>query len=570
MEHLTLQDAIVFLIAAGLIVPLFKSWRVSPVLGFIIVGVIVGPYGIVTLAPESEWLRYLMITDQAGATALAELGVIFLLFLIGLDLSFARLWAMRKYVLGLGSTQILVTATVITIIALAWGNTLDAAIVLGGCLALSSTAIVLQLLVDQGRFSSPAGHASFAVLLAQDLAVVPLLFLVGAFASTSAGTTSADFGYAFGRAALALALIALIGHLLLKPLFRFVGKLETPELFMATTLLVVIATAALTHAAGLSAALGAFLAGLLLSESEYRHDIELYIDPFKGLLLGLFFMSVAMAIDLSRIADDPVWIGLSVIGLLALKTTITTICARTFGLGWPLAAETGLLLSQGGEFAFVVISLALSFALLPDATAQFMLIVVSVTMFATPFLATLSRKIGDLGATTSDHEPDVPRELSDHVILVGHGRTGQLLSQMLNQQKIPFVTLDRNPDRQGQDVHIGDATRTQTLQKFQLLNARALVVCIDVQATAAQIVSSARRIAPDIPILVRCRDEAQATLQLAGGATVAVPEVLESGLQLASALLDHLDVPDQAAGDIVAQLRHHATRDDAGLAVKNG
>ena len=569
MENLTLQDAIVFLVAAGLIVPLFKSWRVSPVLGFIVVGLVVGPYGIASVAPESEWLRYVLITDQDGVTALAELGVIFLLFLIGLDLSFARLWAMRKYVLGMGSAQIFVTATVITLIAIAWGNTLDAAVILGGCLALSSTAIVLQLLVDQGRFSSPAGHASFAVLLAQDLAVVPLLFLVGAFASTSTGTTSADVGYAFGRAAFALALIGLIGHLLLKPLFRFVGKLETPELFMATTLLVVIATAALTHAAGLSAALGAFLAGLLLSESEYRHDIELYIDPFKGLLLGLFFMSVAMAIDLSRIADDPLWIGLSVVGLLALKTLITSLCARFFGLSWPLAAETGLLLSQGGEFAFVVISLAVTLALLPDATAQFMLIVVSITMFATPFLATLARKIGRLGADTPDLDAQLSTELSDHVVLVGHGRTGQLLSQMLNEQKIPFVTLDRDPDAHAHGVHIGDATRTQTLQKFQLQSARALIVCIDVQDTVAHIVSSARRIAPDIPILVRSRDEEQAAAQIAGGATVAVPEVLESGLQLATALLNHLDVPDQAAGDIVAQLRHQAIRDNAGPAIKN-
>lgn len=568
MEHLSLGDTIVFLVAAGLVVPVFKSLRLSPVLGFITVGIFVGPYGLVSLTGNSTVLDYILITDREGIRALAELGVIFLLFLIGLDLSFNRLWGMRKLVLGMGNVQILVTALVIGAIAYAWGNSLEAAIILGGCLALSSTAIVLQLLVDQGRFSSPAGHASFAILLAQDLAVVPLLFLVGSFVETAATSTGADASIAIVRALITMTIIYVVGRTLLRPLFRFVGRLNTPELFMATTLLVVIATASITHQVGLSAALGAFLAGLLLSESEYRHDIELYIEPFKGLLLGLFFISVAMDIDLGKIAANPVWILLSVIGLIGIKATVTTLSARIFGFSWQHATETGILLGQGGEFAFVVIGLALSFALLPSDTAQFMLIVVSATMFVTPLLAAASHRVANwvgkfagegsavnLGATPSEH-------IEDHVILVGYGRTGQLLSHMLNQHMVPFITIDRNADLTKGDpetsVHIGDAARTQTLQKFQIDKAQALVICINEADTVKHIIAAARRLEPDIPILVRTRDEHQALDLLQSGASVVVPEVLESGLQLAGALLAQLEVPKHAAGDIVAQLREQA------------
>ena len=447
MEHLSLHEPIVFLVAAGLVVPLFKALKVSPILGFIVVGLFVGPYGIAALLPDAVWVDLILITDQDGVSALAELGIIFLLFTIGLDLSLDRLWAMRRLVLGMGNVQILVTALVVGAIAYAWGNSLEAAIILGGCLALSSTAIVLQILIDQGRFSSPAGHASFSILLAQDLAVVPLLFLVASFADTGATSTAAEFALGVATALLTLTVIFVAGRLVLRPLFRFVGQLNSPELFMATTLLVVIATAATTHAVGLSAALGAFLAGLLLAESEYRHDIEMYIEPFKGLLLGLFFMSVSMQVNLAEVANEPLWIFLSAVGLCVIKSLLTSATARSFGYTWKDATEAGILLAQGGEFAFVVIGLALSFALLPETTAQFMLLVVSATMFATPLLAVLSRRVGERNRDAAD-SPDQPfaDDITDHVIVVGFGRTGRLLSSMLNQHMIPFVAIDRNPD----------------------------------------------------------------------------------------------------------------------------
>ena len=564
MENLSLQEPIVFLVAAGLVVPLFKALKISPVLGFIIAGLFVGPYGIASLLPaQAEWVNYVLITNQEGVSGLAELGVIFLLFMIGLDLSLERLWAMRRLVLGMGNVQILATATVIAAIAYAWGNPLEAAIILGGCLALSSTAIVLQLLIDQGRFSSPAGHASFSILLAQDLAVVPLLFLVASFGQTAEGSTTTEFALAIGTAILALALIFVAGRIILRPLFRFVGRLESPELFMATTLLVVIATAAATHAVGLSAALGAFLAGLLLAESEYRHDIEMYIEPFKGLLLGLFFMSVSMQVDLAEVTNEPVWIVLAALGLCLIKILATTLTVRSFGYTWRNAGEAGVLLAQGGEFAFVVIGLALSFALLPETTAQFMLLVVSATMLITPLLAALSRKIGDSEASLEHVEQQTfADEITDHIILVGHGRTGKLLCQMLNHQAIPFVVLDRDPDlpepTTDTTIQVGDATRSQILKKFRIHKARALVVCINQPDTVMHIVKAAKLAQPNLPILARARDETHAAQLLEAGAAVAVPEVLESGLQLAHTLLHKVDVSDHAADEIIAQLRHQA------------
>ena len=383
MEELKLQDAVIFLAAAGIVIPLVKRLHISPVLGFLLIGLAIGPFGLARLADAYPWLSYVLITDVNGVRALAELGVVFLLFMIGLELSLERLWAMRRLVFGMGSTQILVSAIVIGLIAWGWGNSVEASVLLGASLALSSTAIVMQLLIEQGRFGTNVGQGTFGILLAQDIAVVPILFLVSAFGAQQGGSLAAGLGIALAEAVFAVALILGVGRFLIRPLFRFVADAESPELFMAVTLLVIIATASLTHAAGLSAALGAFLAGILLAESEYRHEIEVNIEPFKGLLLGLFFMSVAMGIDLFEIMSNPVWIALSVAGLIGIKALIVAVVARGFGFGNGQAVEMGLLLGQGGEFAFLVLGLAVGFQLLPGDTAQFMLIVVGATMFLT-------------------------------------------------------------------------------------------------------------------------------------------------------------------------------------------
>lgn len=565
MDDLRLHDAVIFLTAAGLVVPVVKRLRISPVIGFLLIGLAVGPYGLARFTDTAPWLSMFVISDVAGIQAIAELGVIFLLFMIGLELSFERLWGMRRLVFGLGGAQVVITSLVIGGIAYWFGNTVEASVVLGGCLALSSTAIVIQLLTEQSRFGSPVGRGSFAILLAQDIAVVPILFMVGIFGAgvASGGNTSVlpALGLALGEAVVAVAAILGIGRLVVRPLFRFVGASNSPELFMAITLLLVVATAVATHAAGLSAALGAFLAGLLLAESEYRHEIEINIEPFKGLLLGLFFMSVSMTIDLGAVMAEPLWIPLSVVGLFALKGGITTLLARSFGYAWPASMEMGLLLGQGGEFAFVVVAMALTFALLPADTAQFMLIVVGATMFLTPLIARAGQKLNDFlshrGPENSDTVDEPDADTSGHVVIVGYGRTGQLLADLLDRQQVPHVGLDLYRQRvaelqaRGAPVFLGDASRRAMLDKMRLTHAAALAVCTDDPGATKHIISAARRDFPDVPILARARDPEHAAELLELGASDVIPEVLESGLQMGQTLLQQLGVPLAAAREVI-------------------
>jgi CPA2 family monovalent cation:H+ antiporter-2 len=561
MEELRLQEAVVFLAAAGLVIPIAKRFNLSPVLGFLLVGLAVGPHGLARFAEQHQWLRHVLITDVTGVRALAELGVVFLLFMIGMELSLERLWGMRRIVFGMGTAQIVVTGLAIGSIAWGFGNSLEASVILGSCLALSSTAIVMQLLTEQGRFGTAVGRGSFAVLLAQDIAVVPMLFVVGSLGARAGGSLITTLGLAIGGAVLTVLLILGVGRLLVRPMFRYVSSLHSPDLFMATTLLIIIATAAATHAAGLSAALGAFLAGLVFAESEFRHEIEVNIEPFKGLLLGLFFMSVGMAIDLAEILSKPLWIGLSVVGLFAIKSFLTAGLARLFGFSRGQAVEMGLLLGQGGEFAFVVLGFAATFALVPEPTAQFMLIVVSATMFLTPLIARVARSLGAAIEArehpSPDAEVDIAADLKDHVIIVGYGRTGRLLAELLDRQHVPHVALDLDSAHvaglraRGAPVFLGDASRVAMLEKVRLRDAAALVISPDDAEAAERVLVAARRLSRDLPILVRARDSTHAARLIAQGATQVVPEVLEAGLQLGQLMLQHVGLPTDTAREVV-------------------
>ncbi|NJN51807.1 MAG: potassium transporter TrkA [Gammaproteobacteria bacterium] len=565
MEALKLHDALVFLVAAGIVIPIAKRFRISPVLSFLLVGLAVGPYGVARFAEQFDWLRVVLITDVAGVHALGELGVVFLLFMIGLELSLERLWALRRLVFGMGSTQIVLTAVVIGVIAHRYGNTLETSIILGACLALSSTAVVMQLLAEQGRFGTPVGRGSFAVLLAQDIWVVPILFLVGALAAGEGESLGLSIGLALGKATAAVVLILGIGRIVVRPLFRLVSETKSPEPFMAMTLLVIITTAALTHAAGLSAALGAFLAGLILAETEFRHEIEVNSEPFKGLLLGLFFITVGMGIDLAEVLADPYMIAASVAGLFAIKTVITALIARGFGFGWAPAAEIGLLLGQGGEFAFVAIGLALGLALVPIDTAQFMLIVVSATLFLTPLAARLAHSLGRAverrQRVTSEPDSDITGDFDGHVVIIGYGRTGRLVAELLDRQQIAHVALDLDATRvrtlraAGAPVFVGDATRGGVLERLQLHHAIALVVTTDDPDAAHRVVETARGLAPQLPILVRAHDSDHAAELLAVGATAVIPEVLEAALQLGQALLEKVGLPPDSVRALVESQR---------------
>lgn len=552
-----LREAIVFLVAAGVIVPLLHRLRVSPVLGYLIVGGLIGPFGLGLWATTWPPLAAVVITDLDGVQALAELGVLFLLFTIGLELSLDRLWAMRRLVFGLGSLQVLITGAVIGAIAWQFGNSVPASIVLGACLALSSTAIVMQILMHKRRLATPLGRASFSILLMQDLAVVPILFVVGVLGAKVEGSIGVALVLALAKAVMTVGAIYLVGRLVLRPVLRLVAQARSAEMFMAAVLLAVVGLATITGLAGLSMPLGAFLAGLLLAETEFRHEIEVDIEPFKGLMLGLFFMSVGMGIDWRVVADEPVWIAGGVVGLFALKAAITAGLCLAFGMGRAAALETGLLLGQGGEFAFIVVGLAMSLALLPADVGQYMLIVTGLTMVATPLVAAAAAR---LAARLARHEVAAAAEgdlaavatIDGHVVIAGFGRVGRLVAATLQAEALPFLALDNDAAAvareraSGLPVFFGDASRVEMLVRAHVERAGAVVVTLDDPASAERIVAAVRGAWPSIPIYARARDAAHAARLTAAGASVAVPLATEAGLQLAGRVLVGLGVGEDA------------------------
>ena len=491
-----LREVLVFLLAAGIAVPLLQRF-VSLVIGYFIVGSIIGPFGLGLLANVYEPVAFLVITDVEGVTVLAELGVIFLLFVIGLELSFQRLWTMRRLVFGLGSAQIFVTGAVIAGIAVAWGNAPGTAIILGACLALSSTAIVTQLLIEAGRLGTPGGRATFSLLLMQDLAVVPILFAVSVLGTMAVGNVAAGFAIALGEALVVIVLIYAIGRVALRPLLALVSSTESREAFVAIILLIAVGTAALTGFVGLSMALGAFLAGLLIAETEFRHQVKIDIEPFKGLMLGLFFLSVGMGIDWRVVLENPLWIAASSIGLMLIKTAINFALCLAWRLPRHRAAEVAITLGQAGEFGFLIVGLSVTTGLLPAETGQFMVIVVGLTMIATPGLDWLALRV----ATALEHDAaqvgmDDAAEQSEvegHVILAGFGRVGMTIANVLDRQDIRYVAIDRDPElarkaiAEGRPLRLGDASRFEVLRDAGLARASALVVTIgDKEATEAK------------------------------------------------------------------------------------
>ncbi len=574
-DMLNLREVMVFLVAAGVVVPLAHRLRIGSVLGFLAVGLVIGPFGLARFVDDVPWLAYVVIADLEGVRALAELGVVFLLFMIGLELSVDRLWAMRRSVFGLGGAQLVLTGIVIAGIASLFDNTLSAVLVLGAGFALSSTAIVMQLLAENRRLGTATGQTTFAVLLFQDLAVLPILFMVGALATRNEGSIALAFVMALGQAALAVAVILVLGRVVIRPMFRFVGSSASREMFLAAVLLVIIGTAIATERAGLSMALGAFLAGLLFAETEYRHEIAVDIEPFKGLLLGLFFVSVGMGIDITQIAAKPYWLAASVAGLFLVKGSIFYGLARLCGRPRPVALESALLLGQGGEFAFLVVNLAFSLGLMPNDTAQFMLIVTGLTMVATPLVAQAARRLARAMETREANgrqgEIDLPTGLSGHVIVAGYGRVGQMLGSILDAQELPHTALDIDTAlvahfrREGASIFFGDARRPDMLRKVGVERALALVVTMDSPSAAERVVAAVRRNWSHLPIYARARDVAHATRLLSHGATHVIPETTEASLQLTEIVLTGAGVPDDAARHLIEVRRQaeQATLDES-------
>ncbi|MGE5452561.1 MAG: cation:proton antiporter [Acidobacteriota bacterium] len=558
MEHSSslpfLRETLLFLTLAGIFIPLLQRLRINQVLGFLTIGVIVGPTGIALWADQIPWLTQLTFARIQEVQALAELGVIFLMFLIGLELSAERMAAMWRWVFLGGSAQVLLSALAIGVMAYLFGNSGAVALMLGLVLSLSSTAVVMQLLTERRAMASAVGQATFSVLMLQDFAVVPLLILIDLLTRQSSSGMATLITMTVVKSVGAVLLIYLVGRRVVGPLFRVFAHRRQPEVFMALTLLVALGTAEITARAGLSMALGAFLAGLLLAETEYRHEVEVTVEPFKGLLMGVFFMSVGMGIDVREVARNHVWIVLSVVGLMTIKAAVVTGIFRMGGRTWGQAVEGGLLLAQGGEFAFIVVGYAATAGLLSAEVAQFMLLVVSLSLMITPLVARLGHWLGQkldppaVGMAAAD--VTLPEGLSGHVVIAGFGRVGQLLAQVLTHQRVPYVAIEHDAQvaarlrQQGHAVFYGNAARPELLRKLHTDQAAALLITMDQPAAAMHAVAAARHEYPKLPIYARSRDEQHAHELRQVGATAVVPETLEAGLQLSAFALHTLGLSE--------------------------
>ncbi|HET6306832.1 MAG TPA: cation:proton antiporter [Rhodopila sp.] len=552
------KPALIILAAAAVVIPLFHRLRLSPVLGFILVGVAVGPFGLATLAGRLPLLRAVTLSQPQTIAPIAELGISMLMFMIGLELSLERLRVMRRLVFGFGLAQFVLCALAIAAVAHALGASIEVAVVSGAALAMSSTAVVLQVLSQEKRLNGTLGRAALGVLLLQDIAAVPVLFFISILGAHAGGGAFAVT--ALQAVVMVLGLIA-VGRLVLRPLFRGVARTGSPELFVAACLLVILATGLATAAVRLPMELGSLIAGLLLAETEFRRQIEVTIEPFKGLLVGVFLISVGMSLDLGNIVADVPRLLAAGAALLAIKLAVIAALARGFGQRWLAGVQAGLLLGAGGEFGFVIFGLAGAEHLIGPDAARFPQLLVAVTMACIPALSSLGRAIGrrvpampaaDLARLTA-----LPEDATPRVIIAGFGRVGETVASLLEVHAVPYVAVDNDPDRvaamraKGRPVSWGDITRVELLRRLHIGTARALVVTMSDHDASDRLVAVARAEQEGLLIVVRARDAGHAAHLYAIGATDAVPETIEASLQLSEAVLVDLGVP---MGPVIATI----------------
>ena len=546
------RQLLVFLLAPVVVVPIFRWLRSSQILGYLAAGVLTGPHAL-------GWIESTELTQ-----VLAELGIAFLFFAIGLELSLDRLRVMRRLVFGLGALQVGVSAVAIGLAAHALGAGRATAFVIGGGLALSSTAFVLQLMVERGEQVTRFGRTAFAILLFQDLAVVPFLAIVFVLGQAEPSPWM-SLAWAGLKAVVALVLIVAIGRLVLRPIFRIVAAARSPELFVSATLLVVLGTGWLTVQGGLSLPLGAFLAGLLLSETEYRHQVEADIRPFRGLLVGLFFLTVGLSIDLALVAGSwPLILGLLAALLLAKSAILLALCLQ-FREALDVAVRVALLLAQGGEFAFILFGAAMDHELLDVQTGQILVATVALSMVATPFLATLGRTIAQRlqqgGPTDLAALQEEAHGYANHVLIAGFGRVGQTVAKVLATAGVPYVALDLDHARvarcraRGLPAFYGDASRVDVLSAAGAGRARAAVLTMDHPADIDRAVAALHQHFPELRIFVRGRDLHHGRRLAQFGATAVVPEAVEASLQLGGIVLTSVGASAEDAAQVIAQFR---------------
>ncbi|MBT2996230.1 MAG: monovalent cation:proton antiporter-2 (CPA2) family protein [Candidatus Thiodiazotropha sp. (ex Ctena orbiculata)] len=556
----TLQIILVLLSVAVLTVTLFKRLHLPPILGYLIVGILVGPFG-TGVIPSNEETRFL-----------AEFGVVFLLFAIGLEFYLPQMIAMKGAVFGLGGSQVLITGLIAAAGAWLLGMEPDAAIITGAILALSSTAIVIKQLSEQVELNTAHGRVGVSILLFQDLAVIPLLVIIPILVSTNEQGLLQPLSWALVKAAGVFALIMAIGHWALRPLFHEIARSRSAELFTLTVLLVSLAAAWLTHEAGLSLALGAFLAGMMLGETEYRHQIEADIRPFQDVLLGLFFITVGMRVDLLSLVPLLHWVLLLAIVLIVVKAGIILLLVRLAKRPQETAFRSGLLLAQGGEFGFVLLDLSLQSSLIAGKAGQILFAAIIISMAISPFLirynGRLTEKICHLRLPDQDYAvtQDLEHEaegMDQHVIICGYGRIGQNLGRLLDHEGLSYVALDLDPTivreahEAGEPVHFGDASRTEILIAAGIERAAVVVVTLEDHTTALRILQHMQKLVADVPVLVRTRDDTHLEELEAAGAAEVMPEAVEASLMMGGQLLLLLKVPGSRIFKIMREIREN-------------
>src|SRR5947209_5250864 len=541
-----LKDALVILGAAGIVIPAFARLRISPVIGFILVGMIVGPFGLGGLAREHAWLDAITITDQHGIEPFAEFGIILLLFSIGMELSFRRLAAMRRAIFGIGAAEMVLGTLLIGGGLWAAGEAPGSAAALGVALAMSSTALVLPI----AGMSSPVGRAAFAMLLFEDMALVPLLFVLASDAPIGA------LPMVFVKGIAVVALLVLGGRYLLPPLFAQAARTKSPELFLAVSLLTVILASLATAGVGLSPIVGALVAGLVIAETEYRSEVEVVTAPFRGLALGVFLITVGMRIDLHMLAAEWPRILGALAAVLAIKTIVTGGLLRLSGSRAGIAAETGLLMASPSETTLILIGAAAATGIIAPASASFWQAVTALGLTVTPLLASLGRFAGRKVDHSAQEEVDAG-EAKGRVVIFGFGRVGRMVADMLVAHKRAYLAIDSDIDgvrharEGGYNVLFGDVRRPELADKLHLGHAAALVLTMDDPVLVAQLARRVRGWVPELPIIARARDTDHAAQLYQAGVTDAVPETLEASLQLAEAGLVDVGAP---MGPVIASI----------------
>jgi CPA2 family monovalent cation:H+ antiporter-2 len=550
-----LSDALVILGAAGIVIPAFARFRVSPVIGFILVGILAGPKGLGSLAPEYPWLGYVTISNPHAIEPFAEFGIILLLFSIGLELSFKRLWGMRRLVFGLGAAELLLSAAIVGVGLFLLGQSWGGAAGLGLALALSSTALVLPMVGT----TSPVGRSAFAMLLFEDLAIVPIIFFLGALAPQASGEGLNTLLRTIGFGALLIAAMLILGRTLLPRLFAQAARTKSPELFLSASLLVVIVASLASTAVGLSPIVGAIIAGILIAETDYSNEVEVITAPFRGLALGIFLITVGMSLDVREIAARWETILLALLGVVLVKTLVTFALLRLSGARKSVAAETGLLMASPSETTLIVLATATAAGLISAETSAFWTIVTALGLTLTPLFARLGRDAARRVDVHADVDIPIPGhdEKAPRVVIIGFGRVGRLVADMLTTHGRAFLAVDSNIDnvaaarRESIPIVYGDVARPELMDRLHLGSATALILTMDDPVLTVRLTKKVRAWCPGLTIVARARDAAHAAELYRAGATDAVPETLEASLQLSEAVLVELGI---AMGPVIASI----------------